>query len=79
MPEIAEGRDYSKLKAVFLCLAALALSLFFLYGVYVRSYWALAIPSAAIAFIILGMIFWVGVAIVTTRKTLPEKNENKQG
>ncbi len=78
MPEIAEGKDYSKLKAVALCLAAIALSLFFLYGVYIRSYWALAIPAAAITFVILGMIFWVGIAIVTTRKTLPEKNDNKQ-
>ncbi|MCU0821158.1 MAG: hypothetical protein MUC95_01635 [Spirochaetes bacterium] len=79
MPEIAEGRDYSKLKAVFLCFAALALGLLFIYGVYLRSYWALALPAAVITLVILGMIFWVGIAIVTTRKTLPEKNENKQG
>jgi uncharacterized protein with PQ loop repeat len=77
MPDIAEGNDYSKLKAVVLCLATLALALFFIYGVYIRSYWALALPAAVITLVILGMIFWVGIAIITTRKTLPEKNENK--
>jgi len=73
MPEIVEKKDHSKIKAFFLCLATLALAVFFMYGLYIKSYWALAIPAAAISIVILGAIFWVGLAIVTTRSTLPEK------
>ena len=72
MPELVGKKDYSKVKAFFLCLLTLALGLIFVYGIYIRSYWALAIPAALAALIILGMIFWVGIAIITTRSTLPE-------
>ncbi len=72
MPDIIEKKDFAKVKALFLCLLTLTLAVFFIYGVYVRSYWALAIPAASVTLVILGMIFWVGIAIITTRKTLPE-------
>lgn len=72
MPEIVEKKDYAKLKAFLLCVATLALMALFAYGVYVKSYWALAVPAAAFTFVILGMVFWVGLAIITTRRTLPE-------
>ncbi len=75
MPDIVEKKDYSKIKAFALCLLTLSLAVFFIYGVYVRSYWALAIPAATVTLVILGMIFWVGIAIITTRKTLPEGNQ----
>ena len=76
MPEIVEKKDYAKIKASFLCLFALAIAIMFIYGIYIRNYWALAIPSAIITLVILGMIFWVGVAIITTRSTLPENKKN---
>lgn len=72
MPEIVERKDYAKPKALLLCLAALLLIVLFLYGVYLKSYWALALPAAAVTLVILGMLFWVGMAIITTRATLPE-------
>ncbi len=72
MPEIVEKKDYAKFKAFLLCAATLALMVLFAYGVYVKSYWALAVPAAAFTFVILGMVFWVGLAIITTRRTLPE-------
>lgn len=72
MPEIVEKKDYAKFKAFLLCAATLALIILFAYGIYVKSYWALAIPAAAFTFVILGMVFWVGIAIITTRRTLPE-------
>lgn len=72
MPEIVEKKDYAKFKAFLLCIATLALMALFAYGVYVKSYWALAVPAAAFTFVILGMVFWVGLAIITTRRTLPE-------
>ena len=71
MPEIVEKKDFAKVKAFLLCLVTLSLSALFIYGIYLRSYWALAVPAAAVTLVVLGMIFWVGVAIITTRTTLP--------
>jgi len=73
MPEIVEKRDYSKIQAFFLCLATLTLMGLLGYGIYIQSFWALAVPAAVISLVILGAILWVGVAILTTRTTLPEE------
>lgn len=70
MPEIVEKKDNSKIKAVFLCLITAALAALMIYGVYVRSFWALAVPALVISAVILGAVFWVGMAIITTRSTL---------
>ncbi len=75
MPEIVDKKDRSKIKAFFLCLFTLLLGALLLYGIYIRSFWALAIPSAAITLVILGAVFWVGLAIITTRTTLHQKKE----
>ncbi|TFH43800.1 MAG: hypothetical protein E4G96_00220 [Chrysiogenales bacterium] len=75
MPEIVEKRDYSKIKAFFLCVITLGLGILLLYGIYIKNFWALAIPAAAISLVILGAVFWVGIAIITTRSTLPEENK----
>ncbi|HPS56967.1 MAG TPA: hypothetical protein PK514_02585 [Spirochaetota bacterium] len=71
MPEIVEKKDNSKIKAVFLCLITAALAVVLVYGVYVRSFWALAVPALVISAVVLGAVFWVGLAIITTRSTLP--------
>ena len=75
MLDIAEKKDYSKIKAFFLCLLTLCLGVLLLYGIYIKNFWALAIPAAAISLVILGAMFWVGIAIITTRSTLPEEKE----
>jgi len=75
MPEIVEKKDNSKTKALFLCLMMVFLASVFIYGVFQKSYWALAIPASAITLVLLGMIFWVGIAIITARSTLPEENK----
>ncbi|MCU0845960.1 MAG: hypothetical protein MUC76_13665 [Spirochaetes bacterium] len=72
MPEIVEKKDYAKVKALFLCLFTLGLAALFIYGLYIRNYWALAIPAAAVTLVVLGMVFWVGIAIISARSTLPE-------
>jgi len=72
MPEIVEKKDFSRIKAFLLCLITLFLAALHVYGIYIKSFWALAIPAAVISLVILGAIFWVGVAIITTRSTLPE-------
>jgi uncharacterized protein with PQ loop repeat len=73
MPEIVEKKDFSKVKAFFLCIITLGLGALFIYGMYIRNFWALAIPAAVISLVILGAVFWVGIAIITTRSTLPEE------
>ena len=70
MPEIVEKKDNSKFKAFLLCLVTITLAVWFVYGLYHHSYLAIAIPAACITLVILGMIFWVGIAIITTRSTL---------
>jgi len=75
MPEIVEKKDFSKIKAFLLCLVTLGLGVLFIYGIYVRNFWALAIPAAVISLVILGAVFWVGIAIITTRSTLPEEKQ----
>jgi len=70
MPEIVEKKDNSKIKAVLLCLVTVSLAALMIYGVYIRSFWALAVPALVISAVILGAIFWVGMAIITTRSTL---------
>ena len=75
MPEIVEKRDFSKIKAFFLCLVTLGLGILLLYGLYIKNFWALAIPAAVISLVILGAVFWVGIAIITTRSTLPEEEK----
>lgn len=72
MPEIVEKKDYAKVKALLLCLFTLALAALFVYGLYIRNYWALAVPAAAVTLVVLGMVFWVGLAIISARSTLPE-------
>ncbi|MBN2040012.1 MAG: hypothetical protein JW864_08230 [Spirochaetes bacterium] len=75
MPELAEKRNFPRVKAFFLCVITLALGILLIYGIYRRSYWALAIPAAAATLLLLGMIFWVGIAIITARSTLPKDKE----
>jgi len=75
MPDIVEKKDYSKIKAFFLCVFTLFLGALLLYGIYIKNFWALAIPAAAISLVILGAVFWVGLAIITTRSTLPEEKK----
>ncbi|HOD15213.1 MAG TPA: hypothetical protein PK307_16500 [Spirochaetota bacterium] len=75
MPEIVDKKDYSKVKAFFLCIATLTLGALLLYGIYIKNFWALAVPAAVITLVVLGAIFWVGIAIITTRSTLPENTK----
>ncbi len=70
MPEIVEKKDNSKLKAFLLCLVTAALAVLFIYGVIQQYYLAVAIPAAVITLVLLGMVFWVGIAIITARSTL---------
>ena len=75
MPEIVDKKDFSKVKAFILCIVTLTLGVLLLYGIYIKNFWALAIPAVVISLVVLGAIFWVGIAIITTRSTLPDANK----
>ncbi len=49
------------------CLGALAAAALFLYGIAVESYWALALPLAALVLFVLGLVTWIGWTILTVR------------
>jgi len=66
-----EGRQ-ARAIAAGICVASVALAAVFLWGVAVQSYWALALPVAGAVLGLAGMVFWIGWAIVTQRRSLPE-------
>lgn len=59
--------DSSRTQGALLCTGVALLGLLFLVGVLSKSYWALAIPVAALVFFVLGLSFWVGWTIYTIR------------
>ncbi|CAG1007874.1 hypothetical protein MYXO_03646 [Myxococcaceae bacterium] len=59
--------DSSRAQGGLICVGAVVAGLLFLLGILSGSYWALAIPVAALVFFALGLIFWVGWTIATIR------------
>ena len=72
IPPQAEHYDSrgAKAAALAICVGSVAAGCIFLAGVIAQSYWALAVPVAAAVMGLLGMVFWIGVAIVTQKTTL---------
>jgi hypothetical protein len=63
--------DTSRLWGAFLCFAIIGVGMFFLWGISIQSYWALAIP-VIIGFLgILALAFWIGWTILTIKTTPP--------
>ncbi|MBW2270098.1 MAG: hypothetical protein JRH16_16145 [Deltaproteobacteria bacterium] len=59
--------DSSRTQGGLICVAVFILAAWFLVGLLQQSYWALALPVAAIVFFVLGLSFWVGYTIATIR------------
>jgi hypothetical protein len=59
--------DRSRALGGVVCLAAVAAGALFLYGIAVQSYWALALPVAALVLFGLGLVAWIGWTILTVR------------
>ncbi len=57
--------DSSRAQGGLICVGVAALAGCFLFGLLQESYWALAIPVAALVFFVLGLAFWVGYTIAT--------------
>ena len=59
--------ENSSLLGGIVCLAATLALFLFLYGLAIQSYWAVALPVAAVFFFVLGLVFWIGWTIMTVR------------
>ena len=63
--------DTSRVLGALLCIAIIVITIVFLWGVSLQSYWALAIP-VTIGFLgILALGFWIGWTILTIKTTPP--------
>jgi hypothetical protein len=59
--------DSSRAQGGLICVGVVVVGLLFLLGLLSHSYWALALPVAALVFFVLGLTFWVGWTIATIR------------
>ncbi len=59
--------ERSRILGGLVCLGAVAGAALFLYGVVIESYWALAIPVAALLLFVLALVFWIGWTIATVQ------------
>ena len=57
--------DSSRTQGGLICVAVVVLAAWFLLGLMMKSYWAVAIPVAILVFFVLGLTFWVGYTIAT--------------
>ena len=67
MPSPPAADERSRVLGGVVCLAATLGAALFLYGLSVRSYWALALPLAVLLLFVLGLVFWVGWTIATVQ------------
>jgi hypothetical protein len=59
--------DSSRTQGGLICVGVVIVAALFLIGLLQQSYWALAIPIAALVSFVLGLTFWVGYTIATIR------------
>ena len=58
--------EKSRVVGVLICLGTILLGLAFIWGIYLRSYWAIAIP-VIIGFLgVLALAFWIGWTMAVT-------------
>ena len=65
MPTGADER--SRALGGLVCLGAIMAGALFLYGLAIRSYWALALPLAAAVLFVLGLVVWIGWTIASVQ------------
>ena len=60
-------KKFSRLQGAILCLVTVAAAVLFLIGIFMKSYWALAIPVAVGFLWLLGLAFWIGWTLLTIK------------
>ena len=68
--------DTSRVGGALLCVAIIVVTVAFLWGVSLQSYWALAIPVLVGFLGILALGFWIGWTILTIKTTPPAAESN---
>lgn len=63
--------DKSKAYGLLICIGTVVAAIFFLWGIKIHSYWAVAIPVILGFLTLLGLAFWIGWTIVTIRSDIP--------
>jgi len=71
--------DSSRTQGGLICVAVVVIAAWFLLGLLMQSYWALAIPVAILVFFVLGLTFWVGYTIATIQVEPYEEAEPPPG
>ncbi|MEE8558226.1 MAG: hypothetical protein V3T14_10115 [Myxococcota bacterium] len=61
------SHERSRVLGGLLCLGTVTGGTLFLYGLAIRSYWAVALPVAALVLFVLGLAFWIGWTIATVQ------------
>ena len=59
--------ENSRILGGLVCLGSTLAIVLFLYGLAVHSYWALALPVAALFLFVAGLVFWIGWTIMTVQ------------
>lgn len=71
--------DKSRVGGIIICILSVALSLIFLWGISIQSYWAVAIP-VLVAFVgIMVLAFWIGWTMVVTETEIPAPRTEEEG
>ncbi len=65
MPGGADER--SRVLGGLVCLGAIVAGALFLFGLTLKSYWALALPLAVLVLFVLGLVLWIGWTIATVQ------------
>jgi len=60
-------KNYSRIQGLLICLGMVIAAFLFLYGIFLKSYWALAIPVSIGFLWLLGLGFWIGWNIMTIK------------
>ena len=67
--------DSSRTQGGLICVGTVIVGAWFLLGLLQKSYWAIALPVAAVVFFGLGLTFWVGYTIATIQVEPGEEPE----
>ncbi len=63
----------SRVQGLLICIGTVVAAILFLIGVFMKSYWALAIPVAIGFLWLLGLAFWIGWTLLTIRVEPPRE------
>ena len=56
-----------------ICLASVVATVFFIWGIIIHNYWAIAIPIIIACLGVLGVAFWIGWTMVGTKEVAPSE------